>query len=327
MSSLSVKDILGLATYNNTISIPSGNNLQVDDKITVGELVIPVWTSTTRPSSPEVGNVGYNSQDGFQKIEYWTGSEWLGVGESTYSDGVTNGLVLWLDLNKESGYSGNIVTDHSSTMGDVNVQNRSTDWSVQTESSTSLECIYNQNNRVSNAGINVPMNNGWNKQTATIEMWIRPVGDYTGGHGWFNNSDGASYTNNANWFWWGSWNGSENHYARWGNTSTCCNDMSFAGFQSFYPLNTWFHWAIAWDTGLGSATLYKNGSIIQSKTNVPTNVTNSNPTNTGQLFNGHSRSDNMQFKGYCSQYRIYNRALSVSEINQNYTTYAGVHNL
>ena len=101
MSSLTVKDILGLAAYNNTISIPTGNDLEVADKITVGELVIPVWTSSTRPSNPAVGNVGYNSQEGFQKIEYWTGSEWLGVGETSYLDGVTQGLVLWLDPNRQ----------------------------------------------------------------------------------------------------------------------------------------------------------------------------------------------------------------------------------
>ena len=124
----------------------------------------------------------------------------MGVGETSYLDGVTQGLVLWLDPNRQGGVNGNIVTDHSNTMGDVNIQNRSSDWTIQTESSTSLKCIYNNSNRTSNPGINVPMNNGWNKQVATIEMWIRPTGDYTGGLGWFNNSDGNGYTNNSNWF-------------------------------------------------------------------------------------------------------------------------------
>lgn len=327
MSSLSVKDIIGLAAHNNTISIPSGNTLQVADKMTVGELEIPVWTTGTRPSNPSVGNIGFNQSDEVQKIEYWSGTDWLGVGETTYQDGVTQGLVLWLDPNKQGGFSGNVVIDHSSTMGDVNIQNRSTDWTLQTESSTGLTCIYNNSNRTSNAGINVPMNNGWNKQIATIEMWIRPTGDYTGGLGWFNNSDGASYTNNSNWFWWGTWDTSNAHYARWGNASTCCNDLSYSSFRNDYPLNQWFHWVLAWNTTQGRANLYKNGSVLQTKTNIPTNVTSSNPTNTGQIFNGHNRSDNMQFKGWCSQYRIYNRELSVSEVNQNYTTYAGAHNL
>ena len=147
MSSLSVKDIIGLAAHNNTISIPSGNTLQVADKMTVGELEIPVWTTGTRPSNPSVGNIGFNQSDEVQKIEYWSGTDWLGVGETTYQDGVTQGLVLWLDPNKQGGFSGNVVIDHSSTMGDVNIQNRSTDWTLQTESSTGLTCIYNNRSK------------------------------------------------------------------------------------------------------------------------------------------------------------------------------------
>ena len=304
------------------------NDLNAENlALTNGRLDLPVWTTGTRPSSPVVGTAGYNSSSDMEKIEYWTGAEWLGVGETSYIDGVTNGLVLWLDPNRQNGYNGNVVTDHSSTIGDVNIKNRSNDWSITTESGTGLVCIYNGSNRTSSAGINIPMNNGWNKQTATIDIWMRPTGNYTGGHGWFNNSDGQSYTNNSNWFWWGSWSDSNYHYARWGNSSTCCNDLSFSGFQSTYQLNVWFQWTLTWNTTQGRATLYKNGSQISSKTNLPTNITSSNPTNTGQLFNGHSRGDNMQFKGWCSQYRIYNRELSAGEVLTNYDTYKAAHNL
>lgn len=304
------------------------NDLNAENlALTNGRLDLPVWTTGTRPSSPVVGTAGYNSSSDMEKVEYWTGAEWLGVGETSYLDGVTNGLVLWLDPNRQNGYNGNVVTDHSSTIGDVNIKNRSNDWSITTESGTGLICIYNGSNRTSSAGINIPMNNGWNKQTATIDMWIRPTGDHTGGHGWFNNSDGNSYTNNSNWFWWGTWSNSNYHYARWGNSSTCCNDLSFGSFQSYYPMNTWMHLVLAWNTTQGRATLYKNGSQTHSKTNIPTNVTSSNPTNTGQIFNGHSRGDNMQFKGWCSQYRIYNRELSAGEVLTNYDTYKAAHNL
>lgn len=304
------------------------NDLNAENlALTNGRLDLPVWTTGTRPSSPVVGTAGYNSSSDMEKVEYWTGAEWLGVGETSYLDGVTNGLVLWLDPNRQNGYNGNVVTDHSSTIGDVNIKNRSNDWSITTESGTGLICIYNGSNRTGSPGINIPMNNGWNKQTATIDMWIRPTGDHTGGHGWFNNSDGNSYTNNSNWFWWGTWSNSNYHYARWGNSSTCCNDLSFGSFQSYYPLNTWMHLVLAWNTTQGRATLYKNGSQTHSKTNIPTNVTSSNPTNTGQIFNGHSRGDNMQFKGWCSQYRIYNRELSAGEVLTNYDTYKAAHNL
>ena len=318
---------LNVGTVNATNANVTNTGTIEIASLTNGRLDLPVWTTGTRPSSPVVGSQGYNSSEDMKKIEYWTGSEWLGVGETSYLDGVTQGLVLWLDPNRQNGYNSNVVTDHSSTMGDVNVKNRSNDWSITTESSTGLICIYNGSNRTSVPGINVPMNNGFNKQVGTIDMWIRPTGDHTGGHGWFNNSDGDSYTNNSNWFWWGSWSNSNNHYARWGNSSTCCNDLSFGGFQSMYPLNTWFHFCLAWNTTQGRATLYKNGVQQAQRTNLPTNITSSNPTNTGQLFNGHDRSDNMQFKGWCSQYRIYNRELSAGDIVINYDTYKAAHNL
>ena len=318
---------LNVGTVNATnANVTSTGTIEIAN-LTNGRLDLPVWTTGTRPTSPVVGSQGYNSSEDMKKIEYWTGAEWLGVGETSYLDGVTNGLVLWLDPNRQGGYSGNVVTDHSNTMGDVNIRNRSNDWSITTESSTSLVCIYNGSNRTSVPGINVPMNNGFNKQIGTIDMWIRPTGSHTGGHGWFNNSDGDSYTNNSNWFWWGSWSNSNYHYARWGNSSTCCNDLSFSGFQSMYPLNTWFHFCLAWNTTQGRATLYKNGVQQSQRTNLPTNITSSHPTNTGQLFNGHDRSDNMQFKGWCSQYRIYNRELSAGDILTNYDTYKAAHNL
>tara|TARA_B000000565_G_scaffold15409_1_gene11087 strand:- start:352 stop:1317 length:966 start_codon:yes stop_codon:yes gene_type:complete len=304
------------------------NDLNAENlALTDGRLDLPVWTTGTRPSSPVVGTVGYNSSDDMDKVEYWTGEEWLGVGETSYKDGVTNGLVLWLDPNRQGGYNGNVVTDHSNTMGDVNIRNRSNDWSITTESSTGLICIYNGSNRTGSAGINVPMNNGFNKQTGTIDIWMRPTGDYTGGHGWFNNSDGNGYTNNTNWFWWGTWSNSNYHYARWGNSSTCCNDLSFYGWHNYYPLNTWFHLVLTYNTTQGRVTLYKNGSQIANRTNLPTNITSSNPTNTGQIFNGHQRGDNMQFKGWSSQYRIYNRELSAGEVLTNYDTYKAAHNL
>ena len=304
------------------------NDLNAENlALTNGRLDLPVWTTGTRPTSPVQGTAGYNSSSDMEKIEYWTGEEWLGVGETSYKDGVTNGLVLWLDPNRQGGYNGNVVVDHSNTMGDVNIRNRSKDWSITTEGSTGLVCIYNGSNRTSSAGINVPMNNGFNKQTGTIDIWMRPTGDYTGGHGWFNNSDGDSYTNNSNWFWWGSWSNSNNHYARWGNSSTCCNDLSFYGWHNYYPLNTWFHLVLTYNTTQGRVTLYKNGSQISNRTSLPTNITSSNPTNTGQIFNGHQRGDNMQFKGWSSQYRIYNRELSAGEVLTNYDTYKAAHNL
>ena len=257
---------------------------------------------------------------------------YISRGISTAADVISTGTVLHLDSFNPLSYpgSGTNWRDLSGIIGDVNVRNRTNDWSFVTESGINKTTLFNNTNRTSgnNPGIDIPMNNGFNKLTGTIEIWIRPGGDHVGGHGWFNNSDGSTWTNNANWLWWGTWDTSNQHYFRAGNASTCCNDLFVASWASTqYPLNTWMQLAIAWNFSSGNAFLYKNGSLIASKTDFPTNITSSNPTNTGQLFNGHTRTDNMQFKGHCGNYRIYNRQLSGTEISNNWSRLRSLYNL
>lgn len=75
MSTLVVRDIQGTSKYNNTVRIPANNNIEtygnVDLKLT---MIIPVWQSNTRPSSVEVGLIGYNKAT--KKLEVWIGTEW-----------------------------------------------------------------------------------------------------------------------------------------------------------------------------------------------------------------------------------------------------------
>jgi hypothetical protein len=211
--------------------------------------------------------------------------------------------------------------DLSGRIGNVNINNRSNDWSFITDPQTNQLSVFNSTNRASgnSPGINIPVNNGFNKLEGTIELWLKPTGDHIGGHGWFNNSDGSSHTNESNWFWIGTWDTSNILFFRQGNPSTCCNDITIGSFrQNWYPLNVWNHWTITWNVLAGRGSIYRNGTLLTRRTNMPTNIPNSNPTNTGQLFNGHSRSDNMQFKGYCNLYKIYNRELDNQEIIRNY---------
>ena len=326
MSSLSVRDIQGIAAYSNTVRIPSGNTLSFD-----GNLKVPVWSTPTRPATPTQGLIGYN--DTTKIFEIYTGTEWRNAGYSkTYPDlPVSAGLVLHLDANRTLangtiGYAGNTWLDQTNIIGNVNIRNRSSDWSFVTEPATNLVCVFNNTNRTSSAGIDIPVNNGFNKIEGTIEIWVRPSDKY-GGHGFFNNSDGASYTNASNWLWWGTWSNSDCVYFRQGNASTCCNDLSTCSFSGNYLVDQWQQFVMTWKSDTGRATMYRNGSVMYSTTSLPTNPPNSNPTNTGQLFNGHTRTDNMQFKGYCSQYRIYNRELSGTEVASNWNAFKTTHGL
>ena len=74
MSQLSVHDILGLSAYSNKIRIPSGHALEVE-----GNLKFPVWTSSPRPSGPETGSLGYNSETAV--VELYNGTAWVNVGD------------------------------------------------------------------------------------------------------------------------------------------------------------------------------------------------------------------------------------------------------
>lgn len=81
MSILSVRDIQGISSYNNTVRIPSGHNLETyGDLVANGTLRVPNWTTTTRPGTPAIGMIGYNTE---QKVtEVYTGTEngWVAVG-------------------------------------------------------------------------------------------------------------------------------------------------------------------------------------------------------------------------------------------------------
>ena len=58
MSTLSVHNLQGIATYSNKIAIPSGHKLGEG----TGELRIPNYAGNAKPSNPEVGDLIMNSK-------------------------------------------------------------------------------------------------------------------------------------------------------------------------------------------------------------------------------------------------------------------------
>ena len=241
---------------------------------------------------------------------------------------VRDGLVLHLDASLVDSYprTGTTWYDLSGVMGDINVQNRNADFSFQVEPQTNTYCLFNSTNRTGSGGpgININLTRGFNKAAGCIELWIRP-GEMTGGHGWFVNADGTDNTNGDNWFWFGGWESNNNIYFRQGNPGFCCNDVSSGDWRSTgrYVQDVWMQLAVTWDTKTRRAIIYRNGYPVYSNFSLPTNIgmVNQLSSNIGQLFSGHARGDNMQFKGYCSMYRIYNRELTRFEVEHNFLTY------
>ena len=58
MSTISVHDIQGFSTYNNTVRIPNGHKLDI-----AGDLKVPSHTTSGRPTA-EVGAFGFNTTTG-----------------------------------------------------------------------------------------------------------------------------------------------------------------------------------------------------------------------------------------------------------------------
>ena len=58
MSTLQVRNIQGLSNFSNEVTLPNGHTLRIN-----GNLDVPTWNNNTRPSSPNTGFIGYNSEE------------------------------------------------------------------------------------------------------------------------------------------------------------------------------------------------------------------------------------------------------------------------
>lgn len=79
MSILRTTNLQGTSGSNNTITVPSGHNLQVNGKLDAnGEMYIPTWDNSTRPTANlEVGFIGYNTEELITEV--YTGDPEVGT--------------------------------------------------------------------------------------------------------------------------------------------------------------------------------------------------------------------------------------------------------
>ena len=105
MSTISVHDVQGFSTYNNTVRIPTGHKLDI-----AGDLKVPSHTTAGRPTA-EVGAIGFNTT--LQILEIYVTvngvSEWYALSKAapdgTQSNPATSGYQLAQDYpGKSSGY-------------------------------------------------------------------------------------------------------------------------------------------------------------------------------------------------------------------------------
>ena len=95
MSTLQVRNIQGLSNFSNEVTLPNGHTLRIN-----GNLDVPTWNNSTRPSSPSTGFIGYNSEE--EALEIYNGTEWQSAGSakldgSSPEKASTSGLQLITD--------------------------------------------------------------------------------------------------------------------------------------------------------------------------------------------------------------------------------------
>jgi len=78
MSTLAVYNLEGISTQNNTVRIPAGHVFDVQ-----GNLKIPTFTTSTRPTTSTVGLVGFNTTT--STVQIFTGGTtgWIDIGKTT----------------------------------------------------------------------------------------------------------------------------------------------------------------------------------------------------------------------------------------------------
>jgi hypothetical protein len=123
MSILTVRDIQGLSAFQNKVRIPSGHQLSFD-----GNLKVPVWTTGTRPVSPEIGLVGYNDTTKF--LELYNGVQWVNIGGQEIPADSGNGggwsIVQGADGNNIVGFTNNSMTQYKLNTDNQGASNSAT---------------------------------------------------------------------------------------------------------------------------------------------------------------------------------------------------------
>jgi hypothetical protein len=221
-----------------------------------------------------------------------------GINIVSNPDVILSGLQLYLDANDPTSYSGTGTTwyDLTSNHNDVDMQNSG---SISYSSTNGGYFTTGSNGWFSKAsGTNLPTGNS----PYTLSVWVQ-LGSSWGANGFISVGPfGAS--NQANAF---RTSGTNYYYNYW-----WANDL--IGSSSLSPTTQWFN-ALAKFDGT-TRSIWINGTQVNSDTPIGHNVTTSAlqvaKTTGGEYLNGN-----------IGQALIYNRALTSTEILQNYNAVKG----
>jgi len=203
---------------------------------------------------------------------------------SASADVVTNGLVSWWTFDETSGATAyDSIGDNTGTVNDGT-------WTTDTAGGASSGALYFN----SSANVTVPDANSLEPTTISIEAWIKP--DVMGS--------------------WQAMVGKDGSYI-FDTTTTSLRSFLFTSggninFSGGMPLNsaTWYHIVTTYDGT--TAKIFLNGAMDSSTTLTGTVNASGANLQIGSYVNAG------YFEGIIDEVRIYNKALNLSEVQQNY---------
>lgn len=153
----------------------------------------------------------------------------------------------------------------------------------------------------------------------TVAVWIKPT--VAGVNCIAENGD--SYATNT--FYMFQENATELTFNIYGQTVAATNDYSVRYCASTYQINNWYYFVGTWTSGGGFPNVYLNGVLSNGRTggnNVVTPRNGNTPLGIGARPNTVGGAGNF-FAGNMGMVQMYDRALTATEILQNYNATKG----
>ena len=292
MSSVLRVDTLQTPQGDPVMTFLPGGSIDFAGGLAPSNLKIPVWTTETRPASPEIGFVGFNTDE--KQLEIYTGAdlEWITIGGAStandWNNVITDGLILHLDALNPASYNGAGSSWYDfSGSGFTAVMNglSSSNW-VDVDGTKAFETNDSSAQRFIVSSFTPPQSG------RTVEVWIKSKSFSIG---------------------WQTWVDDNNERILFGTSSNSVQIYPDLNFTANLQTNTWYHLAYTLDGPVTTTCkAYVNGSLLNSG-----NYASTLRSGAGDLWiYGDAGSETTSLYG--SIVRYYNRPLSASEISANY---------
>jgi hypothetical protein len=235
-----------------------------------------------------------------------SGTQVVGIGVGDANAGGSNeGIFLFAaQLEQQSFMTSYTPSTRSNTQAIVDLTGKNTITANNLTYSSDGTFSFNG----SSSWLEMPTSSIFDTQALTMECWCKPTTTSQSG---FLFEKGQVNTQYSNFF-----NSDGTFYFRTKGLST--EDLTFAS-GSYITANRWNH--IVCTYGSGTKIVYVNGVAIAQQTgltgNIPTGQTNQYVGKYG------SASNQYPFSGSIAVSKVYNRALSISEVQQNFNALRG----